>query len=144
VWEIVASVSVRLLDLVYKLIQKPRIKLRVKELQYDSEQNEPNSSIVSITPYPSCYYARIEFSNIGGKLTTIKEITLIVDGKLKLPQSKSRPKPFKLEPGGFQEEIVIFPVERGVALKEGLFEIQAIDAFETKFKGKGRFPVCCG
>lgn len=25
--------------------------------------------------------------------------------------------------------------------KEGLFEVQAIDVFETKFKGKGRFPL---
>ena len=138
-WEIVASVFLRLLDLVYKLIQRPRIKVRVKELYYDNVQNEPNSHIAFITPYPSRYYARIEFSNIGGKLTTIKEIILIVDGKLKLPQFES--KPFKLEPGGFQEEIAIFPVERDVALKEGLFELQAIDVFETEFKGKGRFPL---
>lgn len=138
-WQIVVSIFPRLLDLTYKLIQRPRIKVRVKELHYDNMQNEPNSSFVFVTPYPSRYYARIEFSNTGGKLTTIKEIVLIVDGKLKLPQSAS--KPFKLEPGGFQEEMVIFPVKSEIALKEGLFELQAIDVLETKFKGKGRFPL---
>ena len=138
-WQIIASVFPRLLDLVYKLIQRPRIKVRVKELHYGNVQNEPNSSIVFITPYPSHYYARIEFSNVGGKLTTIKEVILIIDGKLKLPQSES--KPFKLEPGGFQKEIAIFPVKSEIALKEGLFEIQAIDVFETKSKDKGRFPL---
>lgn len=139
VWQIAASVFPRLLDLVYKLIQRPRIKVRVKELHYDNVEDKRDGPIGLVALHPSRYYARIEFSNVGGKLTTIKEVILIVDGKSELPQSES--KPFKLEPGGFQKEIAIFPVKSEIALKEGLFEVQAIDVFETKFKGKGRFPL---
>ncbi len=138
-WQIVVSIFPKLLDLAYKIIQRPRIKVRVKELQYDNIEDKPDSPIAIIAVHPSRYYARIEFSNTGGKTTTIKEIILIIDGKLELPQSES--KPFKLEPGGFQKEIAIFPVKSEIALKEGLFEVQAIDVFETKSKDKGRFPL---
>ena len=133
-WQIVASILPKLLDLAYKIIQRPRIKVRVKELHYDNVEYKPESPIAVIAVHPSRYYARIEFSNVGGKLTTIKEVILIVDGKLELPQHEF--KPLKMEPGGFQKKIAIFPVRSEIALREGLFEVQAVDVFERKSKDK--------
>lgn len=138
-WEIITSISLKLLDLVHKLGERPKIDIEVNEFEFGWVENEPDSILVFISPHPSRYFARLAFSNIGKRLTTIKEIVVLVNGKLKL--SPSAFEPIRLEPGEFCEKAVIFPVERSSALTQGTFEINVFDTFGKRFRYKGRFPL---
>jgi len=129
----------KLPDFFSKLFEKPKIKIGVKEFHYDLLENEPGDSIVVISPYPSMYYTRLTFSNIGRRLTTIIDIRVVINRKMEL--SASAFEPIRLEPGEFFERVVIFPVKRDEALHLGTFEIKVLDTFGKSFKYKGQFPL---
>jgi len=114
------------------------MSLKVKRLEYNLIINEPDSDLVIITPYPSRYYAEVEFSH-RGKATTIKDLMLIIDNNLKIEATGFTP--LKLEHGDYREQTVSFPVKENLAIKQGTFEIQAVDGFNGVYKYKGRFPV---
>lgn len=114
------------------------VRIRVKRLQYDLIRNDPDSEVVFISPYPSRYYAEVEFSH-RGKSTTIRNLTLIIDRRLKLEAAGFSP--LKLEHGDYHEKILSFPVEENLAVEEGTFEIQAVDAFDKVYRCKGSFPI---
>ena len=114
------------------------VRIRVKRLEYDLIRNDPDSELVFISPYPSRYYAEVEFSH-RGKTTTIRNLTLTIDDRLSLKAAGFNP--LKLEHGDYHEKILSFPVEENLAVKEGTFEIQAADAFDKVYRCKGRFPI---
>jgi hypothetical protein len=49
--------------------------------------------------------------------------------------------PLKLEQGDFQKQVVSFPVEENSAIKEGTFEVEAVDGFNKVHRCKGHFPA---
>ncbi len=135
-WDTVANVF---LNIYSKWADRPVVSVKVKRLEYDLIRNDPDSSLVFISPYPSRYYAEVEFSH-RGKATTIKDITLIIDNNLKIEASGFSP--LKLEHGDYNKKTLSFPVKEDLAVKEGTFEIRAIDAFDKVFhRCRGRFPV---
>jgi len=101
-------------------------------------RNDPYDIVVFINPYPSRYYAEVEFSH-RGKAITIKELKLIIDNNLKLDAPEFSP--LKLEHGDYHETIMIFPVQENQAIKEGTFEIRAVDGFNKVYQCKGQFPT---
>lgn len=137
-WNILASVLLKLPDLLFRLADRTKIRISLKRLEYDLIRNEPDSEVVFISPYPSRYYAEVGFSH-RGKATTIRNLTLVIDRKLRLEAAGFSP--LKLEHGDYHELIVIFPVEESATVGEGNFEIQALDPFGKVYKCKGRFPV---
>lgn len=115
------------------------VRIKVKRLEYELVRNDPNSILVRITPSPSRYYAEVEFSH-HGKATTIKSLSLVVDGKLSLEAEGFGT--LKLEHGDYYKKSVVFPVEEKAAITEGDFEIRAIDAFDKVIhRCRGRFPI---
>ncbi|MDD5288189.1 MAG: hypothetical protein PHY28_03655 [Dehalococcoidales bacterium] len=132
-WDTVANVF---LNIYSRWADRPVVSVDVKRLQYDLIRNEPDSVLVVITPYPSRYYAEIGFSH-RGKATTIKNVMLIIDSKIEATGFT----PLKLEHGDYHEETLSFPVSENSAVKEGTFEIQAIDGFNKVYKCRGHFPI---
>lgn len=126
------------LNVYSRWVDRPVVRIRVKRLQYDLIRNDPDSEVVFISPYPSRYYAEVEFSH-RGKSTTIRNLTLIIDRRLKLEAAGFSP--LKLEHGDYYEKILSFPVEENLAVEEGTFEIQAVDAFDKVYRCKGSFPI---
>ena len=115
------------------------VRINVKHLEYNLVRNDPDSVLVRISPSPSRYYAEVDFSH-RGKATTIKSLTLVVDGKLSLEAEGFGT--LKLEHGGYYNKSVVFPVEEKTAITEGDFEIRAIDAFDKVIhRCRGRFPI---
>ena len=138
--ETLASILLnKLPDFLSKLCERPKIMIEAKEFHYDLFGSEPNDSLVVITPNPSRYYARLAFSNIGRRLTTIRQINVLINGELEL--SASAFVPIRLEPGEFSEKVMNFPVERKDALARGTFKMQVFDAFGKRFGYKGQFPL---
>jgi hypothetical protein len=135
-WESITGIALRMLDVIRKHCERPKIHIQTKEFHYDHLENDPDSSVVLVAPYPSRYYAKIVLSNIGGRLTTTREIVVIVKGR----RYPSTSEPLRIEPGGLCEMAVIFPVDKRDALTQGPFEIHVIDAFSRRFKSKGHFP----
>ena len=127
-----------LLNMYSRWADRPTVKINVKHLEYDLVHNEPDSLLVVISPYPSRYYAEVEFSH-RGKATTIKDLTLIIDNNLKMEATGFSP--LKLEYGDYHEKTLRFPVKENLAIKEGTFEIQAVDGFNKVYKCSGRFPI---
>ena len=115
------------------------VRIKVKRLKYDLVRNDPDSILVRITPSPSRYYAEVEFSH-HGKATTIKSLTLVVDGKLSL-EAEGFGK-LRLEHGDYCEKVIIFPVKESLAVSEGTFEVKAVATFDKVVcRYKGRFPI---
>jgi hypothetical protein len=135
-WESITGIALKLLDVVHKLCERPKIHIQVEEFHHHLE-NDPNSSIVLVTPYPSRYYAKIVLSNVGRRLTTTREIVVLVNGKC----HKSTAEPSRIEPGELRKMAVIFPADGRDAVTQGAFEIHVIDAFGKTFKSKGHFPL---
>lgn len=133
-WDTIANVF---LNIYSRWSDRPVVSVIVKRLKYELVINDPDSAVVFITPYPSRYYAEIEFSH-RGKATTIKELKLIIDNKLKIEATGFIP--LKLEHGDYHEKVLTFPVTEEFVVKEGAFEIQAVDGFNKVFKCRGRFP----
>ena len=127
-----------LLNIFSRWADRPVARIKVKRLKYNLVRNDPDSILVIISPSPSRYYAEVEFSH-HGKATTIKSLTLVVDGKLSMEAEGFGS--LKLEHGDYCKKSVVFPVEEKTAIKEGDFEIRAIDAFNNVFRYKGRFPI---
>jgi len=117
------------------------VRISVKRLSYDLIRNDAGSTVVVITSTPSRYYSEIAFAH-RGKATTIKGLKLIIDNVLELEAAGFSP--LKLEHGDYHEMVVTFPVEEKVAVKQGDFEMQAIDAFnnEVVHRCRGCFPIC--
>ena len=138
-WELVTSIVLKLGEFIFKFGERPKVSIEANEFHYDCLNDNNDSSIVVITPYPSRYYANLVFSNVGRRLTTIKQITVLINGELKLPPSTFEP--IRLEPGESCEEFVTFPVPESSALTQGTFEIKVVDAFGNKFKCNGHFPL---
>ena len=133
-WDTVANIF---LSIFSRWADRPVVSVKVKRLEYDLIRNDPESAVVIITPYPSQYYAEVEFSH-RGKATTIKDLTLIIDNNLKIEATGFSP--LKLEHGDYRENTLSFPVKENLAIKEGTFEIQAVDGFNKVYKCRGRFP----
>jgi hypothetical protein len=133
-WDTVANV---LLSIFSRWADRPVVRINVKHLEYDLVRNDPDSILVVITPYPSRYYARVEFSH-RGKATTVKQLRLIINNELNIEAAGFNP--IKLEHGDYHEAPVSFPVEENHAIKQGIFEIQAFDGFDKLYKCKGVFP----
>lgn len=127
-----------LLNIYSRWADRPVVSMKIKRLQYDLIRNEYDSVLVVITPYPSRYYAEIEFAH-RGKPTTIKGLTLIVDNRIKIGATGFSP--LKLEPGDYHKEVTSFPISETSAVSEGTFEIQAVDGLNKVYKCSGRFPV---
>lgn len=134
-WDTVANVF---LNIYSRWADRPVVSVNVKRLQYDLIHNEPDSVLVVITPYPSRYYAEVEFSH-RGKATTIKDVMLVINSNLKLDATGFNP--LKLVHGDYHEEALSFPVGENSAVTEGTFEIQAIDGFNKVYKCRGHFPT---
>ena len=124
------------LNIYSKWADRPVTRVNVKHLEYDLIRNEPNSIITVITPYPSRYYAKVEFAH-RGKPTTIKKLVLVINGKLSLDVAGFSP--IRLENGDYCEEPVSFPVEERLAIEEGNFEIRAVNAFNKVFTRNTNF-----
>lgn len=137
-WEVIASMALKVPDLLLRLADRTRIKITVKHLEYDLIKNEPDSSVVFIDPYPSRYYARLGISH-SGKPTTIKSLVLVIGGELKLEVRHFEP--MKLEHGDYREVVVVFSVKEDIAVTGGSFELQAIDTFDKVYRFRGRFPI---
>ncbi len=135
-WEIV-GIFLKLPELAFKLCERPKITIEAKDFYYHNT-NEPDGLLVVLTSCPSRYHARLAFSNIGRRLTTVRRITVLINKELELPASDFNQ--IRLEPGECGEEIIVFPVENNDALSQGVFEIQAVDAFGKKYKCRGQFP----
>lgn len=134
-WDTVANVF---LNIYSRWADRPVVRVKVKRLEYNLVRNDPHSELVLITPYPSRYYAEVEFSH-RGKATTIRSLTLVLDNKLQLEAASFNP--LKFEHGDFQQQTISFPVDEDLAIKEGAFELIALDAFGKEYKDNGRFPV---
>jgi len=119
---------------------RSRVRISVKRLSYDLIRNDASSILVVITPNPSRYYSEIEFAH-RGKATTIKGLKLIINNSLELEAAGFSP--LKLEHGDYHERAVTFPVEEKLAVEQGDFEMQAIDAVCDKVvhRCRGHFPV---
>jgi len=138
-WDILAGVLLKLPDLLSKLADRTKVRISVKRLEYNLIRNDPDSEVVFISPYPSRYYAEVGFSH-RGKATTIRNLTLIIDGRLRLKAAGFSP--LRLEHGDYCEKVIVFPVEESLAVRKGTFEIQTLDPFGKVYnKCKGRFPV---
>ena len=59
-WDTLANVF---LNIYSRWADRPIMSLKVKRLEYNLIINEPDSDLVIITPYPSRYYAEVEFSH---------------------------------------------------------------------------------
>lgn len=128
-----------LLNIFCRWADRPVVRVKVERLEYDLSRNDPDSGFVFITPYPSQYHAEIAFSH-RGKAATIKGVTLIVNNDIKLLATGFNP--LKLQHGDYHKETVSFPVEENSAVKEGTFEILAVDAFDkVVHRCRGRFPI---
>jgi hypothetical protein len=115
------------------------VKINVTHLEYNLYHDSPESAFVLITPYPSKYYTKIEFSH-KGKTTTIKNLILTINASLKLEAKSFHA--FKLESGDCREEVTVFPVEENLAIDKGMFEIKVISTFDKVIcKYKGSFPI---
>jgi hypothetical protein len=118
---------------------RPVVRIKVKRLSYGLVRNDASNMLVVITANPSRYYSVIEFAH-HGKATTIKGLKLIIDNDFELEATGFSP--LQLDHGDYREVVVVFPVEEKVAIKQGNFEIQAIDAFgKVVDRCKGHFPV---
>jgi len=126
-----------LLNIFSRWVDRPVVRINVKHLEYDLVRDDPHSIIAVITPYPSRYYAKVEFSH-RGKPTTIKKLMLTINDELSLDVAGFSP--IKLEHGDYHEAPVCFPVEEKHAIMQGTFEIQAFDGFDKSYKCKGVFP----
>ena len=69
---------------------------------------------------------------------TIKKLMLVIDQKLSLEAAGFSP--LKLEHGDYCDKVTGFPVKESLAIREGAFEVRAIDTFDKVHKCKGRFP----
>lgn len=126
-------------NLLSRLADKTVVRLSVRELEYDFIRNDPGDILVVITPNPSRYYARVGFSH-RGKPTTIRDLTLSIDGRLNLKAEGFNG--LRLEHGDYREETLVFPVEKSNAVDSGWYEIKAIATFDKVIaRCKGRFPV---
>ena len=85
----VLSAVIKLVELVFKFGERPKVSIKANEFHYDCLNDDTDSSVVVITPYPSRYYANLAFSNVGRRLTTIKQITVLINGELELPHQLS-------------------------------------------------------
>jgi len=138
-WEILASVALKLPDLILGLTGRTKVKIRVTHLKYQQIRNDPDSPIVIISPYsPSQYYAKLGFSH-RGKPTTVRDLMLTIDRGHRLRAAGF--KPLKLQHGDYHEVVVIFPIEENLAVTQGDFEIQAVDTFDNVHRCEGCFPV---
>ena len=137
-WEILASVVLKLFDWFFKLADRTVVRIRAKYFKYELTRNDPDNLLMVITPYPSRYHAKLGLSH-RGRPTTIKNLTLVIGGRHKLASTSFNP--VKLEHGDYREIDSIFPVEESLAVGEGTFEIQALDTFDKVYRCKGRFPI---
>jgi kynurenine formamidase len=135
-WDTIANIF---LNIYSRWADRPVVRIKVERLSYDLIQSDAGSIVVVITPNPSRYYSEIEFAH-RGKATTIKGLTLIIDNALELEATGFSP--LKLEHGDYRKMVVIFPVDEDLAIKQGNFEIQAVDAFDKVVRRcRGRFPI---
>jgi hypothetical protein len=126
------------LNIFSRWADRPIVRVNVKHLEYDLIRNDPDSALVIISPYPSRYYAEVEFSH-RGKSTTIKQLKLIINNELSIEAAGFSP--IKLEHGDYRKEIMSFPIEESQVITQGTFEIQAFDAFGKLYRRKGFFPI---
>jgi len=135
-WDTVANIF---WNIYCRWADRPIVSIKVKRLNYDLIRNDASNVLVVITPNPSRYYSVIEFAH-HGKATTIKGLRLIINNAFALEATGFSP--LKLDYGDYREVVIVFPVEEKVAIKQGNFEIQAIDAFgKVVDRCKGHFPV---
>jgi len=127
-----------LLNIFSRWADRPVVRINVKHLEYDLVRNDPDSVLVVISPYPSRYYAEVEFSH-RGKTTTIKQLKLIINSELNIEATGFSP--IKLEHGDYRKEPLSFPIEENLAIREGTFQIQAFDPFDKVYRCRGLFPV---
>lgn len=135
-WDTVANIFWNIYS---RWADRPVVRIKVKRLSYDLIRNNAGSIVVVITRHHSRYYSDIEFAH-RGKATTIKGMKLIIDSSLQLEATGFSP--LKLEHGDYRKMVVVFPIDENLAIKQGNFEIQVIDAFDkVVHQCKGHFPI---
>jgi hypothetical protein len=114
------------------------LTIKVNRLEYCLLPHDLTLEAACIAPYQSCYYAELEFSH-SGPATKVTNVRLIIDKRLIM--EANRFDPIKLEEGKTCKVALTFPVKEHMAVKAGVYEVEAIDSSGKVFRSSGHFPI---
>jgi hypothetical protein len=139
----IANSILNLLKSIYQLLPiKPKVRIQITRITYQSIKNDSAGPVMFISAYPNRYNLEANVLYLRGKKNTISNAFLTIHSQLKLQPKDFTP--FVLAEGEMRQIDITFPVEdkdTKNALKEVFFEFQLTDIFGNKYLSKGNFPI---